>query len=97
MYKVYVIEDQISGMLYVGFTTDLERRILEHKNGFGGETTKGAHIWKLIYAEAYVSKNDALGREKFLKGGSGRRYLKKQLVDHFSTKGWKNESFLVIC
>ncbi|PIQ35599.1 MAG: endonuclease [Candidatus Yonathbacteria bacterium CG10_big_fil_rev_8_21_14_0_10_43_136] len=73
MYKVYVLEDQISGMLYVGFTADLERRILEHKNGLGGKTTKGAYNWMLIYVESYVSKNDALGREKFLKGGSCRK------------------------
>ena len=33
----------------------------------------------LIYYEAYLEEEDALGREKFLKSGSGRRFLKKQL------------------
>jgi len=44
----------------------------------GGKTTK-TDKWKLIYYEAYLNKNDALGRERFLKSGSGRRFLKNQL------------------
>jgi len=39
---------------------------------------------KLIYFEAYFNKKDALSREKFLKGGSGHKYLKKQLK-HYLT------------
>jgi predicted GIY-YIG superfamily endonuclease len=35
--------------------------------------------WKLIYYEAYVEQADALGREKYLKSGSGRTFLQKQL------------------
>ncbi len=35
--------------------------------------------WRLIYYEAYLNQEDALGREKYLKSGSGRRFLKAQL------------------
>jgi predicted GIY-YIG superfamily endonuclease len=35
--------------------------------------------WKLIYYEAYLEREDALGRERYLKSGSGRKFLKKQL------------------
>ena len=41
--------------------------------------------WQLMYAEAYIDKRDALGRGKFLKSGSGRRFLKKQLT-HYLTR-----------
>lgn len=80
MHKVYVLENQSDGSFYIGHTNDLERRIAQHNAGNGGRTTKmkGA-TWKLIYAEAYIDKRDALAREKFLKSGSGRTYLKKQM------------------
>jgi predicted GIY-YIG superfamily endonuclease len=42
--------------------------------------------WHLVYYESYLNKADALGREKFLKGGSGRTYLKKQLK-HYLEEG----------
>jgi len=42
---------------------------------------------KLIYFEAYLNQSDALGREKFLKSGSGHRFIKKQLNNYLA----KNE------
>jgi predicted GIY-YIG superfamily endonuclease len=42
------------------------------------KTTRHGH-YQLIYYESYRNKADALGRERFLKGGSGRKYLRKQL------------------
>jgi hypothetical protein len=38
--------------------------------------------WKLIYYEAYIEQSDALGREKYLKSGAGRRFLKSQLRNY---------------
>lgn len=51
----------------------------------GVKTTKHGH-YELIYYEAYLNKQDALGREKFLKGGSGRKYINKQLANYFTNK-----------
>jgi len=45
--------------------------------------TKSRLPMQLIYYEAYTNKKDAKGREKFLKGGSGHMYLKKQLKYYF--------------
>ena len=84
MYFVYLLENTQSKSWYIGFTSDLKRRIQEHQNGYGCRTTSLKTGWKLIYAEMYVKKQDALGREKFLKGGSGRIYLKKQLKHYLS-------------
>ncbi len=84
MYYVYVLENvNNNGELYIGYTTNVDRRIGEHNTGSGARYTKKKK-WRLIYHEAYLNKQDALGREKFLKGGSGRKYLKKQLVRYFN-------------
>lgn len=85
MYYVYVLENQDDKSLYIGFTANLKQRLFYHDNGKGGRTTKSKKNWKLIYFEAYIHKSDALGREKFLKGGSGRKYHKKQLRHYWST------------
>ncbi len=83
MYYVYLLEDQNNLSWYIGFSENLQERIDDHKKGRGCNTTSKKENWKLIYYEAYPNKKDALGREKFLKGGSGRNYLKKQLKNYF--------------
>lgn len=79
MYYVYVLENQNDKSLYIGMTTNLEQRLKRHNSGHGARTTALKRDWQLIYYEFYLIKEDAIGREKFLKGGSGRKYLKKQL------------------
>ena len=64
--------------LYIGFTTNIKQRYQDHISGKGGFTQRYKN-WKLIYFEGYKDKKDALNREKFLKGGSGRKYINKQL------------------
>jgi putative endonuclease len=83
MYYVYLLECQEDKSWYIGYTDDLRARVARHNNGTGARTTARKENWKLIYYEAYVTKADALGREKFLKSGSGRTYLKKQLKNYF--------------
>lgn len=86
MYKVYLLENQSDKSWYTGCTDDLERRLKEHNSKHGGRTTKlKLGEWKLIYAEAYIDKRDAFGREKFLKSGSGRKFLEKQLVHYLKS------------
>ena len=85
MHIVYVLENQNDESWYIGQTDNLARRLQEHNSGSGARTTRIKEgKWKLIYAEAYCDKQDALGREKFLKGGSGRKYLQRQLVHYLS-------------
>jgi integrase len=50
--------------------------------GFTRHSYRGP--WKLIYYEAYTQEADALGREEYLKSGSGRKFLKRQLKHYFS-------------
>jgi len=82
MYYVYVLYSELDAGLYIGYTCDLRRRVDEHRRGESFSTSYRLPF-VLIYYEAYVCQEDALGRERFLKSGSGRRYLKKQLMHFF--------------
>ncbi|MCK5510084.1 GIY-YIG nuclease family protein [Candidatus Parcubacteria bacterium] len=82
MFYVYLLECQQDKSWYIGYTSDLKRRINDHQRGCGCRTTFLKKNWKLIYYEAYIEKRDAIGREKFLKSGSGRKYLNKQLRNY---------------
>ena len=75
MFFVYVIKS-IEGFRYTGITEDLQKRLAEHNNKNLSFWTKRGNDWKLIYSEEFTSKSDALNREKWLKGGSGRDFLK---------------------
>ena len=69
---MYVLRSESDSGFYIGFSTDLKRRLSEHKRG-ASFATKSRGPWKLIYYEAYTEREDAEGREKFLKSGAGRR------------------------
>jgi putative endonuclease len=83
MIYVYVLQSESDSGLYIGMTSDLRRRLEEHQRG-DSQSTKGRRPWKLIYYEAYLQESDATGREAFLKSGGGRRFLDKQLRNHFA-------------
>ena len=78
LYYVYVIESK-EGFIYKGMTDNLERRLVEHNNKALSFWTKRGTDWKLIYNEEFDNKTEALKREKWLKTGVGRDYLKKIL------------------
>jgi len=87
MHFAYVLENGNTKSLYIGYTTNIQRRIAEHKAGKSLHTRrhKADGEWNFIYCECYVNKKDALGREKLLKGGSGRNYIKRQLRHYFES------------
>lgn len=80
MYFVYVLYSKLEKHFYIGFTKNLKKRLNQHLHK---EVYSTKNILpKLIYFEGYINQDDALGREKFLKGGSGHKYLKKQLKNY---------------
>jgi putative endonuclease len=85
MYWTYILENEEDKSWYIGATADLKRRIIDHQKGVGGQTTSRKKKWKLIYCEGYLTKADAFGREKFLKSGSGRKFLNKQLKNYLGS------------
>jgi len=78
MYYVYVLLSKVDNKRYIGFTSDLKRRLEEHNNG-ENKSTKCRRPLKLIYYEACLSQKDATRREKYLKGPWGYKYLNKRL------------------
>ena len=64
MFHVYIIKADDEG-IYIGYTSNMKRRLEQHNAGEGGYT-KGRQ-WKLVYCESYASKEDAMIREKRLK------------------------------
>ena len=84
MHWVYILENSDDKGWYIGATSDLKKRLIEHQRGHGSRTTSLKDGWRLIYCEGYLNKQDAFGREKFPKSGAGRRFLKKQLSHYLS-------------
>ena len=69
--------------MYIGYSSDLKKRILAHKRGEVKETKVGN--WDLVYYEAYRSQKDARRREISLKkSGQGRRWLKERIKNSLS-------------
>ena len=65
--------------LYIGVTNDLERRVKEHKSGLIPGFTKKYNCIKLVYYEEYSDINEAIDREKQIKGW--KRIRKEELID----------------
>ena len=65
---VYILGSEVSGhwRTYVGWTTDLDRRLKQHNAGIGAKSTRGGK-WVMIYAERYNSGSMAMSREWHLK------------------------------
>lgn len=80
MQYVYIIKSLKDGKLYVGHTNNLKRRFREHNNGLE-KATSPRRPFKLLYYEACNELQDAVNREKSLKTGFGRAYLKRRLSD----------------
>ncbi|XOV68492.1 MAG: GIY-YIG nuclease family protein [Fluviicola sp.] len=60
---------------YVGFTSNIEERLKQHNAG-KTSSTKPYRPWDLLFFEEFNSKEEALQREKWLKSGIGRDYIK---------------------
>ncbi|KKU29305.1 MAG: hypothetical protein UX80_C0004G0082 [Candidatus Amesbacteria bacterium GW2011_GWA2_47_11b] len=80
MYYVYLLRSKVSGKVYTGFTADLRRRLSQHLSGQVHTTSRMGEI-ELIYYEAFMSKIDAVRREKYLKTTMGKRMVKLALRD----------------
>ncbi|MBU0759065.1 MAG: GIY-YIG nuclease family protein [Candidatus Omnitrophica bacterium] len=78
MYYVYVLQSLKDRKFYTGFTDDLERRVKEHNNG-DEPSTRPRIPFGLVYIEGCLSKKDAVAREKQLKTGRGKKYLRDRL------------------
>jgi len=86
MQYVYILQSKKTKHWYTGCTNDLRKRFKEHNENLVF-STKGRGPFKLIYYEACLNKDDAFAREKYLKSGMGKRYLKNRLKRFLSLTG----------
>jgi len=79
-HKVYVLYSKTHDRLYIGYTSHLYNRLMHHnQKGVKGWTIK-YRPWVLIHLELFYTKSEALSRERSLKSGKGREFLRHQIL-----------------
>ncbi len=74
-YYVYIATNKTNTVLYIGVTNNLIRRVFEHKHKMVSSFTSKYNITKLVYYEVFNDINEAIKREKQLKGGSRKKKM----------------------
>ena len=73
---IYIMTNKVNTVLYVGVTDDLIKRAYRHKNHLADSFTSKYNIDKLVYYEIFEDINEAIKREKQIKGGSREKKIK---------------------
>ena len=81
-YYVYVLLSEKDKRFYTGYTSDIIKRVEEHNNG-KVLSTQNRRPLKLIYWEGCLNQQDATRREKYLKSGNGKIYIRHRLKEFF--------------
>jgi putative endonuclease len=89
-YFVYILASKKNGTLYIGFTDNLLRRIIEHKEKLNISFTSKYGIDKLVYYETFKYADEAIRREKNIK--KWKRDWKIELIE-MNNKEWKDLFF----
>ena len=75
MFTVYVLYSDIHDKIYIGYTSDLQRRLLSHNELSKNTFTSKFRPWRIVYTEEFETKKEAMNREKQLKTGAGRKFV----------------------
>ncbi len=86
-FYVYIMANDSNTVTYTGVTSDIKRRVYEHKEKFVEGFTKQYNINKLVYYEIFGDAINAITREKQIKGGS--RHSKIKLIESMN-KDWRD-------
>jgi len=85
---IYILTNKNHTVLYTGVTSNLPNRMYEHRTGFfKGAFTSKYNVDKLVYFEGFTRIEEAIAREKQIKGGS--RQKKLDLINRFNPE-WKD-------
>lgn len=79
-YYVYILQSQKDQSLYIGYSSNLRKRVKEHNMG-KSLATRPFRPYRLIFYEAFINRIDARHREEYLKGGYGRRTINSMMGD----------------
>ena len=83
-YYVYILQNKTKKFIYVGFTSNLQKRFQEHNNKEELSTKHYAPL-ELIHYEAYKNEKDAKRRENYFKTTKGKTTLKTMLREYFES------------
>jgi len=87
MHYVYLIKSKVKNWVYIGFSSDLRKRLQEHNSG-KVRATKGNRPFTLVYYEAYKNELDARKREIELKRkGQQKEFLKERIKNSLEIVG----------
>ena len=78
MFYVYVLVSELRNYIYVGMTDYLDRRINSHNQGYN-KTTRAYRPFWILFTEQYSTRIEARAREKYLKSGVGKEFIKAVL------------------
>jgi len=77
MFFVYVLYSPAADKIYIGYTSrNPEERLFAHNHIEKGSYTSRFRPWKILFTEPFETKSEALKREKQLKAGAGRRFIR---------------------
>jgi putative endonuclease len=74
-YFLYVLKSELTDASYVGHTSNLEKRLIEHNIG-KSLSTRGKRPWRLVHKEEYATRSEAVSRERYFKSTKRRLELK---------------------
>jgi len=78
MFTVYVLSSTRRKYLYVGLTNSLERRFKQHQDG-KAKTTRSYRPFRIVHKEEFSTRQEARKKEKYLKSGCGKEWIKEQI------------------
>ncbi|HLD60707.1 MAG TPA: GIY-YIG nuclease family protein [Patescibacteria group bacterium] len=79
MYYVYVLNSLSRNYIYVGLTDVIDRRFKQHQQG-RERTTAPYRPFELVHTEEFATRAEARKREKYLKSGIGKEWIKKEIL-----------------
>jgi len=79
-YIVYILQSEVDNSFYIGYTSNVEKRLEEHNNG-KSYYTKRKIPWKIVYREIFKTKRDAIIREKQLKNKKSHRFIESLIKE----------------
>jgi len=86
-FYVYILTNKDNRVLYTGITSELKKRIFEHREKLVEGFTKRYNVTKLVYYEIFDDAENAIIREKQIKAGSRAKKIK--LINGFNA-GWSD-------
>ena len=75
-YYTYAIYSETFDKIYIGYSSDVEKRVQSHNSKINHGWTSKYQPWKLVYTEEFTTKIEAMTREKQLKSANGREFIR---------------------